>query len=237
MSNTGKSLLVTRPFPGGQKTVAGLKQLGHHPLAIPLFSKRILPLDLQSPFQITATIFTSANAVKALPRNEIEIGHKLLPCFTVGDTTAQAATHAGFSNLLSAHGDVKELIALIEKMELTGTYFYPCAIDRKPDLEAHFRETGVHIQASPAYEMKPIMALPPAVITQLKQGEIDGILVYSARAATHLANLCARHNIEVSGLPFYCLSPSIGAELQAHGATNIFVAKAPNENTLFELLE
>lgn len=237
MSETGKSLLVTRPFPGGQKTVAGLMGLGHRPMAMPLFSKRILPLDMPSPFQITATIFTSANAVQALSRDEIEIGHKLLPCFTVGDTTAQVATHAGFSNLLSANGDVKDLIALIEKMELTGNYFYPCAIDRKPDLEDHFRGTGVNIQANPAYEMKPIQALPPAVITQLQQSDIDGILIYSARAATQFANLCTKHNIDISGLPFYCLSPSIWAELQAHGATNGFVAKAPNENTLFELLE
>lgn len=237
MSETGKSLLVTRPFPGGQKTVAGLMGLGHRPMAMPLFSKRILPLDMPSPFQITATIFTSANAVQALSRDEIEIGHKLLPCFTVGDTTAQAATHAGFSNLLSANGDVKDLIALIEKMELTGNYFYPCAIDRKPDLEDHFRGTGVNIQANPAYEMKPIQALPPAVVTQLQQSDIDGILIYSARAATQFANLCTKHNIDISGLPFYCLSPSIWAELQAHGATNGFVAKAPNENTLFELLE
>lgn len=237
MSETGKSLLVTRPFPGGQKTVAGLMGLGHRPMAMPLFSKRILPLDMPSPFQITATIFTSANAVQALSRDEIEIGHKLLPCFTVGDTTAQAATHAGFSNLLSANGDVKDLIALIEKMELTGNYFYPCAIDRKPDLEDHFRGTGVNIQANPAYEMKPIQALPPAVVTQLQQSDIDGILIYSARAAAQFANLCTKHNIDISGLPFYCLSPSIWAELQAHGATNGFVAKAPNENTLFELLE
>ncbi|WP_027835914.1 uroporphyrinogen-III synthase [Maritalea myrionectae] len=237
MSEAGKSLLVTRPFPGGQKTVAGLMALGHRPMAVPLFSKRILPLDMPSPFQITATIFTSANSVRALSRDDIEIGHQLLPCFTVGDTTAQAATHAGFTNLLSAKGDVKELIALIEKMELTGNYFYPCAIDRKPDLEDHFRDTGVNIQPNPAYEMIPIKDLPPPVVTQLKQGEIDGVLIYSARAATQFANLCAKHNIEIGDLPFYCLSPSIWATLEAEGAKNGFVAKAPNENTLFELLD
>lgn len=237
MSETGKSLLVTRPFPGGQKTVAGLMARGHRPMAVPLFSKRILPVDLPSPFQITATLFTSANGVQALSRDEIEIGHKLLPCFTVGDTTAQAATHAGFSNLLSAKGDVQDLIALIEKMELTGNYFYPCAIDRKPDLEDHFRNTGVNIQANPAYEMTPNKDLPPAVITQLRQGEIDGILIYSARAATQFANLCAKHNIELGDLPFYCLSPNIWATLSALGAANGFVAKAPNENALFELLD
>ncbi len=164
---------------------------------------------MPSPFQITATLFTSANGVRALSRDEIEIGHKLLPCFTVGDTTAQAATHAGFSNLLSAKGDVHELIALIEKMELTGNYFYPCAIDRKPNLEDHFRNSGVHIKATPAYEMIPIKDFPPAVVTQLKQGEIDGILIYSARAATQFAKLCAKHKIEIGDLRFYCLSQNI----------------------------
>lgn len=237
MSETGKSLLVTRPFPGGQNTVAGLMNLGHRPMAVPLFSKRILPLDVPSPFQITATIFTSASGVRALSRDDIEIGHQLLPCFTVGDMTAQAAMHAGFNNLLSAKGDVQDLITLIEKMELTGNYFYPCAVDRKSDLEDHFRHSGVRIQATPTYEMIPVKDFPPAVVEQLRTGDIDGVLIYSARAATQFANLCAKHNIEIDDLPFYCLSPNIWAVLEAEGASNGFVANAPNENTLFELLD
>jgi len=228
-----KSLLVTRPFPGGQKTVASLMALGHQPMAVPLFSKRILPFDFPSPHHMVATIFTSANGVKAVLSGDIEIGHQLLPCFTVGDTTAQFAENNGFHNVINAKGSSKELIDMIKKMGLGGTYFYPCAIDRKPDIEEAFRDTEVTIELAPVYEMVPTKALPNPIVSRLAARNVDGVMLYSQRAAEHFAKLCVDANLNIADLRFICLSPSIWQTLQSFGAQNGEIADEPNENALF----
>lgn len=234
---SGKSLLITRPFPGGQKTVASLMDLGHYPMAAPLFSKRILPFDVPSPHNMVATIFTSPNAVKAVLSAELEIGHQLLPCFTVGDTTAQVAENNGFHNVINAKGNVQDLIAMIEKMGLGGPYFYPCAIDRKPDIEDAFGGTEFMVQMTPVYEMIAVKSMPTPVIKRLKENSIDAVLLYSQRAAAHFAQLCADNGIDISTLNFICLSPSIWLTLQTFGAQSGRVAEDPNENALFAQID
>ncbi|MFT6657972.1 uroporphyrinogen-III synthase [Maritalea sp.] len=234
---SGKILLVTRPFPGGQKTVASLIDMGHQPMAAPLFSKRILPFDVPSPHNMVATIFTSANAVKSVLSTELEIGHQLLPCFTVGDTTAQVAENNGFHNVINTKGDVQDLIAMIKKMGLGGTYFYPCAIDRKPDIENAFAGTEVTIEVTPVYEMIAAKTLPNPVIKQLKEGVIDDVLLYSQRAAEHFVALCRDNQIDISILNFICLSPSIWHTLQTSGAQFGRFADQPNENALFAQID
>jgi len=234
---SGKTLLVTRPFPGGQKTVASLMGLGHQPMAAPLFSKRILPFDVPSPHIMVATIFTSSNAVKAVLSAELEIGHQLLPCFTVGDTTAQVAENNGFHNVINAKGNAQDLIAMIKKMGLGGTYFYPCAIDRKPDIEQAFAGTEVKVEMTPVYEMIAVKTLPNPVIKRLQDGAIDAILLYSQRAASHFAQLCADNQIDISTLNFVCLSPSIWHTLEPFGAQKGQVAQDPNENALFAQID
>ena len=234
---TGKLLLVTRPFPGGQKTVASLAALGHQPVACPLFSKKILPFDIPSPHHMVATIFTSANAVKAVLSEELEISHQLLPCFTVGDTTAQTAEYSGFHNVINAKGNAQDLIAMIKKMGLGGPYFYPCAIDRKPDIEDAFRGTEVMVEATPVYEMVPTPNLSQPVINKLRDGGIDAVLIYSQRAAEHFIKLCTQFDVELATQNFVCLSPAIWETLQVAGAKNGFVAEEPNENALFAQID
>ncbi|MGJ8529160.1 uroporphyrinogen-III synthase [Maritalea sp.] len=234
---SGKTLLVTRPFPDGQKTVASLLGLGHTPMAAPLFSKRILPFDLPSPRHIVATIFTSANAVKAVLSADLEIGHQLLPCFTVGDTTAQVAENNGFHNVINAKGNAQDLIATIKKMSLVGPYFYPCAIDRKSDIEDAFRDTEVALELAPVYEMMPTKTLPNPVINKLKANKIDAILLYSQRAAQHFVHLCTQNDLKISDFTFICLSPSIWHNLKTSGAQNGVVADEPNQNALFAQID
>lgn len=234
---SGKTLLVTRPFPGGQKTVASLQAHGHQAFACPLFSKKILPFDLPSPHHIVATIFTSANAVKAVLSAELEIGHQLLPCFTVGDTTAQTAENNGFHNVINAKGNAQDLIATIRKMGLGGPYFYPCAIDRKPDIENAFKDTEVMVEATPVYEMVPTRQLPQPVINRLNAGTVDAVLIYSQRAAEHFISLAQTHQIDLKKVSFVCLSPSIWEVLTNAGATKGRVAQEPNENALFHEID
>ena len=234
---SGKLLLVTRPFPGGQKTAASLMEMGHQPVACPLFTKKILPFDVPSPMQMVATIFTSPNAVKAVLSEELEIGHKLLPCFTVGDTTAQTAENNGFHNVINAKGDAQDLIATINKMGLGGTYFYPCAIDRKPDIETSFSGTEVTITATPVYEMVAASNLPQPVINRLKEKGIDAVLVYSQRAAEQFGFFCEKFQIDIAEQNFVCLSANIWEVLQNFGAKNGHVAAEPNENALFTQID
>ena len=100
---------VTRASPGAERTADALRKLGHSPLLSPVMRVKQLSaaIDLTG---VAALAFTSANGVEAFT---VRSPGRDLKVFAVGDATAQTAREAGFTDVVSAHGDVAALGALI----------------------------------------------------------------------------------------------------------------------------
>ena len=109
MSGPGR-VWVTRAQPGADRTAARLRALGFVPVVLPLLALRSIAQPAPDLSDVSALTFTSRNAVTVFAGLTPE---RLLPVFAVGDATAGAARAAGFSDVLSAVGDVEALARLI----------------------------------------------------------------------------------------------------------------------------
>ena len=104
-------LVVTRPQADSERTAAVLRARGHEVLVAPLLRVEPVAADLSGTWG--AVIITSANAPGAIAGNPACKALFNLPLFAVGRRSADAARQAGFADVTSAGGDVRDLVQLI----------------------------------------------------------------------------------------------------------------------------
>src|SRR5262249_52390902 len=129
-------------------------------------------------------IMTSANAARALsehPRRNELLSLKL---FAVGRTTAQAAHTCGFRDVVSADGDVSDLLNLLTRSPpRAGRLLYLAGADRTVDLSAVLAPVGMQVDTVVIYRAVPDTRLPSDVEAAFAAHEIDGVLHFSPRTA------------------------------------------------------
>jgi uroporphyrinogen-III synthase len=221
---------ITRTQPGADATARRVRARGLEAVVAPLLAVRALegaPLDLEG---VCAVAFTSAHAVHAFcARSEA----RALRVFTVGDATAEAARTAGFSMVLSAQGDVKALAAAMatRRRELGGVILHPSAAEPAANLGGALAAMGLRVRQEAVYET--IEVEPPASLLE-RLGEIDHVLLHSAKAANTLARLLKAH--PAPHLTAVALSRQAAGPLARRGLAAVRVAAAPNEAALLDLL-
>src|SRR5262245_57745708 len=105
-------VLVTRPEPDGERTAVKLRTLGHDVMLAPLLRVEAVDADLGGTWDAIA--LTSTNAMRAVA------GHPGLervlacPVYAVGGRTADAAFAQGFADVVSADGDLSDLVRLMK---------------------------------------------------------------------------------------------------------------------------
>ncbi|CUA96717.1 uroporphyrinogen-III synthase [Pannonibacter indicus] len=223
-------ILVTRPYPHCARTAARLRDMGHEVIEAPALEiVRRAPdeIDLGG---VDALAITSSQAIGALA------GHRQLPelarlaVYTVGARTAAAARELGFTSVLSAGGDARDLSRLIEACHGSGDILYFGARDRSGDLEKHLAAAGIGCRLIEVYQADPVASWPHEVNEALVKGEIDILLAYSTRSAEVCANLL--RGLAPVMLPrMVALSAKAGAPLTALGPVEW--AETPDEEALF----
>ena len=232
-------LLVTRPEPDGEGTAERLRTLGHDVVLVPVL--RVQAVDLTfGPGPFGALVVTSRNAVRALAsharRNEL-VG---IPVFAVGARSAEAAREARFSEVVSADGDVDDLIRLIAaRFSGNGTLIlYLAGEDRAGDLAGGLAAHGIAVETAIAYRAVPDEDFPARLVAGLAGGSLDAVLHYSRRSAE--AFLAGAEATEITrpmlAAVHLCLSAEVAAPLEDAGATQVRIASHPNESALFGLL-
>jgi uroporphyrinogen-III synthase len=230
LTGSPRAVWITRAQPGADATAARVAALGLEAIVEPLLEVRRVsdaPIDLTD---VSAIAFTSANAVAAFAERCPE---RAVRVFAVGDATAAAADAAGFSNVLSAGGDVNALASVIaaRRDELAGVILYPTAADPAQDLAGTLGAARLRVRQVTLYET--VTRDPsPTLIERLPR--VDSVLVHSAKAGGALSALLEAH--PAPGIVAYCLSPQIARTLQNTGLANVVTAGAPNEAALLALL-
>jgi uroporphyrinogen-III synthase len=231
-------LLLTRPEPDAQRTAAALRAQGHDVIAAPLL--RIEPVaDAKIGARPWAAILiTSANAAHALAAHARVAPLRALPVIAVGRRSTEAMAAAGFADVTSADGNVSDLARLVAaRMEPAAPLLYLAGEDRSGDLAGDLRARGFAVETIIVYRAIAATSLPPAAALALADG-LDGVLHFSRRSAEVFVDAARASGVLESALQaaHFCLSAPIAEPLVQAGATDIRVAKRPNEAVLLALV-
>ena len=231
-------VIVTRPQADSERTAAALRARGHEVLVAPLM--RVEPTAADFAGGWGGIVITSANAPAAIAKNSARDSLLKLPVYAVGRRSADAAQRAGFANVISAGGDVRDLVQLIAERhaDASAPLLYLAGENRAADLVAELAVHGIAAQMVVVYRAVT-NPFPPGVTAALKASKIDAVLHFSKRSAeSYLAGARrARIAEKAVAVRHLCLSQQIAAPLADAGAKDIAVAKRADEAELLELVE
>ncbi|UGY18617.1 uroporphyrinogen-III synthase [Bradyrhizobium septentrionale] len=236
------TILVTRPHPDNDATLATLRGRGFDALAAPVLRFEPLPFHDDDDSDYDAVILTSANALRAVDLTASRL--LLLPLFAVGAHTADAARAAGFDRVIVAKGDAGGLRDLVlarvkaGELEASATLLHLAGADLSRDLAGELGEKGLTVVTHTTYRMAPVSAFPREVSDAFMANRITAVLHYSRRSAQAFLDAIRADGLEISALalPQCCISAAVAAVLRDAGATKLVVAAQPDENALLEAL-
>ena len=230
-------IAITRPLADGERTATTLRARGHQVLVAPMMKVELVAADLAGDWG--AVVVTSANAPGAIAAHSARAVLIKRPAYAVGRRSAEAARQAGFGDVTTAGGDVRDLVRLIAERhaDAAGPLLYLAGEDRAADLIGEMAAHGIAAVMRVVY--RAITApFPPQLVAVLKAGEIDAVLHFSKRSAeNYLAGARAAGIVAQALAPRQlCLSAQIAAPLQNGGAHHVTVAARPDEDALIDLV-
>ena len=226
-------IVVTRPQADGQRTAAALEALGHEVLVAPLM--RIEPVAVDLAGSWSAIVITSANALQAVGVAADRV--KSLPVFAVGERSAEAARQAGFAEVSSANGDIKDLVRLVAT-RVAGAkvpLLYLAGEDRAGDFVGQLAAHGIDAEMKVVYRAVAEV-FPPVLAAALEAGDVDAVLHFSRRSAELFIEGARASGVAgpAEDVRHLCLSSQVAEPLA--GASRIAVADRPEEAALIALL-
>ncbi|QND51096.1 uroporphyrinogen-III synthase [Phyllobacterium sp. 628] len=233
-----KTVLVTRPLPAATRTADRLRGHGFIPLVLPL--TEIVPLNPVAPeTAFTAVAATSANALRHAPKDLLApfLG---LPCFTVGDATADAARACGFDTVTTGDGDGTALgDTIVEELCAGASLLYLTGRVRSPGFERALGQAGFAVSPLMIYDTISVSYTTDHLMKLLGSRPVDVCLLYSRLSAevfsTLLKSADLTHHFDKT--EFLCLSPRIAESLSRSKNPVIHIAARPDEDALFDLLD
>ncbi len=204
-------LLILRPEPGGSETAARARAMGLEPVLAPLFAIRPVAGPAVDPSGYDAVLLTSANGARHAPA-----GLAALPCFAVGERTADAARAAGFADVRTGPSDGAAAAAMMAAAGV-GRALHLCGREHLP-----VETAGVAIERRVVYAAEPV-----------ERERLDGpavAMIQSARSGARFAELGA----ERAAIAVAAISPA-AAEAVGDGWAAKAVAAAPRDQALLEL--
>lgn len=226
-------LLVTRPEEDAQATAALLAQRGIEPLIEPLVSIRIVAgpnLNLEG---VQALLVTSANGVRAFCSRE---ARRDLPVLAVGDASARAARAAGFDRVESAGGDVLALARLVDArlVPQAGELLHVAGGKVAGDLGAMLASGGFRYRREVLYEQAAADNIGADAERMLREGGLDGVLLFSPRTGATFARLLREEGLEAAatGMVAFCLSRAVAEKISDLQWRAVQVAAEPTQESL-----
>jgi uroporphyrinogen-III synthase len=210
-------VLILRPQPGADESAARARALGLEPVVAPLFSVQPVAWELpEGPFE--AVLVTSANGARHGLRPQL--AH--LPCYAVGEATAEAARAVGARKVVTGRSDGAAAVALMA----------PAGVKRALHLCGREHIALSHPQVSLerriVYAAEAAEALSPAARQALDARAVA--LLHSPRAAALFASLVPTR----SHLRIAAISPAAAAAAGS-GWAEVHIAAEPRDQALLEL--
>ena len=165
-------ILILRPQPGADATVAKAGKLGLDAIAVPLFKVEAVAWSPPEAASFDGLLLTSANAVRMGGEGLKQL--RGLKTYAIGEATAKAAREAGFDIAATGDAGVDRLLGSIEPdLKL----LHLCGEDRREPADAKQQ-----IRAITVYRAEPLSPDLSAV-----RGSVA--LIHSPRAGRRFAEL------------------------------------------------
>ena len=188
-------ILLTRPLDDCAEMILKFKSLGHQVSHLPLLNIVKVEYEKIDFSEYKGIIFTSANAIKYLDYKRID---KKILCFCVGNVTEKKARGAGFQNVISAEGNVKNLKELILQNfdKKNKKLLYVSGETISVDLDQHLLKEGYDIKRVINYRTIHNDKFDENFLKELKLNIPDMIYIYSQNSASSFLNFIKIHQLE-----------------------------------------
>ncbi len=231
-------LLITRPQEDASPVADLLRARGFDVVIEPLMTIRYETTEPVVLSGVQGVLITSANGVRALARvTEL----RDVPLLAVGAASARAARDLGFEQVAESGGDVAALadVAQTRFDPQIGPLIHVAGTVTAGDLGGQLETAGFTVDRRVLYDARPVAALSPGLCEMLAAGEIDGVLLYSARTAGLWVSLLAAAGLSEPGkkMTAFCLAPAVAHALAPLTGLLVSVAPTPDQDALLALLQ
>ncbi len=212
-------LIVIRPQPGADRTVAAACALGLDARACPLFEVTACAWQPPDAASIDALLIGSANAVRhAGPALD---AFRRKPVYAVGEATAEACRSAGLEVAMTGRGGLQTVLDQVAPparlLRLAGEERVALAQPR-----------GVSLTERVVYASRPLAA-GRELVSLLQRPCL--VALHSAAAARHFGCECERFAIDRSAITLVTIGPRV-SEAAGAGWAEVAEAKAPDDEAL-----
>ena len=224
------NILITRPLIDAEDLMGKLFSLGHKIIHIPTLKVKPVTNQKCDANNYDAFIFTSANAVRNLKLlNE----DKKKLCFCVGSITEKIVRQKGYSNTISAGGNVNALknIILNSDFDKRKKIAYFCGDYIASDLDLDLKREGYFIDKVINYSSEKIIDLNNENEKILNNHPPDIIFVYSKRSAESFVELVKKYTLNglMTGSRVLCISEKVLNVFKQLGWKNLEVFEPGEE--------
>lgn len=230
-------LLLTRPREDADALAESLRARGHVPIVAPLMELRLMAGPSLPLAGIQAVLATSANGVRAFAARSEK---RNLALYAVGPQTAEAAREAGFTKVVSADGDSAALVELVASRcdPAKGQLLHAAGAETAGRLRGALQARGFGVETIVLYEAAPLARLPAEAEAVLREGTLDGVLLFSPRSAKTFAALVAEAGLQTvtAAMEAFCISAATAAALAPLGFARVAVAGEPNQSAMLGLI-
>lgn len=204
------NILITRPLIDAEDLMGKFFSLGHKIIHIPTLQVKPVTNQKCDAKNYDAFIFTSANAIRNLKLlNE----DKKKLCFCVGSITEKIVRQKGYSNTISAGGNVNALknIILNSDFDKKKKIAYFCGDYISTDLDLDLKREGYLIDKVINYSSEKIVDLNNENEKILNNHPPDIIFVYSKRSAESFVELVKKYTLNglMTGSRVLCISEKV----------------------------
>ena len=228
-------ILTTRLERDSLKDIAYLKDKGFEAVSSPLLTIHALDAELPSAKDFDSIVLTSRHAARLITDKNL----LALPCFAVGEATAQAASEAGFKSIIAGETNAADLTETIKKNPPTRLLWLS-GEDISYDIKAGLEADNIVCERYPLYKAELVDDFTPTALKALKAGDIGVVLIHSARTGEQFKKLIERYHLRSvqRNMAVVAISEEVARLFGADWGNNVRVAKEPKrEAMLAEAME
>ncbi len=188
-------ILLTRQLEYSSNLILRFREHGHKVSHLALLNIEKVSYDIKDLENCKSIVFTSANAIKFLDTKEID---KNIMCFCVGASTEKKAKSVGFQNIISAEGNVRNLIELILQNfdPSSGKIVYVSGEIISADLDQQLISKGYSVKRLINYKTNHNQIFQEDFVEKLKMDIPDIVYIYSYNSALSFLNFIKSERIE-----------------------------------------